>query len=667
MLCICRAVRRPEPVPIAFPYMSEHRADEAALRLAAIVESADDAIISETLDGTIVSWNRAAGEIFGYTAEEAIGQPISLIVLPEHENVERNEVMSHIRLGELVEHFETFRRRKDGLVVPVSITVSPIRTPDGEIIGTSTIARDVSSRLRADRAGRRLAAIVESSDDAIVSKDLNGVVTSWNRGAERLFGYTAAEMIGESIRIVIPEERQSEEDHVLDQIRQGKKVDHFETYRRHKDGTLIPISLTISPILGPHGEIVGASKIARDISERKRAEAEVARLLNVTKEASRMKDEFLATLSHELRTPLNAILGYSRMIRSGLITAENQPRAVETIERNATSLTQIVEDVLDVSRIIAGRIRLNVQAVDVPAVVGDAMEAVRHAADAKGVRLETVLDPRAAPISGDPDRLQQVIWNLVSNAVKFTRRGGRVQVRLERANSHVEVIVSDTGIGIAPDFLPHIFERFRQADSGTTRERGGLGLGLAIARHLVEMHGGTIHASSAGPDAGSTFRVCLPLMIVHSEPIPEERVHPHADRSTKVSVPDLHHVTILAVDDDRDALRLVREIIEATGATVLTADSAEQALATLEAHAVDVMVADLGMPFVDGFELIARIRNSPKETTRRIPAAALTAYARSEDRARALRSGFQLHLAKPIDPGELMAAMASLARRSEVG
>lgn len=523
------------------------------------------------------------------------------------------------------------------------------------------------SQHSSDEAALRLAAIVESSDDAIVSKDLNGIVTSWNRAAERMFGYTAAEMIGQSIRTVIPDDRQSEEDHVLGQVRQGNKVDHFETIRRRKDGTLFPISLTVSPILSPTGEIVGASKIARDISERKYVEEELARLLKATKEASQLKDEFLATLSHELRTPLNAILGYARMVRSGLIATDKQGRAIETIERNATSLTQIVEDVLDVSRIIAGRIRLNVQAVDMPAVVRDALDAVRHAADAKGVRLETVVDTGDAPISGDPDRLQQVIWNLVSNAVKFTRRGGRIQVRLERVNSHVEVVVSDTGIGISEDFLPHIFERFRQADAGTTRERGGLGLGLAIARHLVELHGGTIHAASAGPGTGTTFRVLLPLMIVHPEAHSEERVHPRADRSAKVSVPDLRGVTVLAVDDDRDALRLVREIVEATGANVLTADSAEHALEILDSNTADVLVADLGMPQVDGFELIARIRRSVKDAIRRIPATALTAYARSEDRARALRCGFQMHLAKPIDPGELMAAIASLARRSEVG
>jgi CheY-like chemotaxis protein len=420
-------------------------------------------------------------------------------------------------------------------------------------------------------------------------------------------------------------------------------------------------------VRGGDGKIIGASKVARDISERKAAEQERVRLLNAAQEASRVKDEFLATLSHELRTPLNAILGYARMIRSGLITGEQGSRAIETIERNATSLSQIVGDVLDVSRIVAGRMRLNVQPVDLPEVVRSALDAVRPAADAKGVRLETVIDPYAAPIAGDPDRLQQVIWNLVSNAVKFTPRGGRTQVRLERVNSHMEVIVSDTGIGISHDFLPHIFEPFRQADSGTTRERGGLGLGLAIARQLVEMHGGTIYAASGGVGAGTTFRVKLPLMIVHPEAYQEQRLHPRSERGGEpISVPDLSGIRVIAVDDDRDALRLVREILEVTQADVLTADSAEQALALLERQAADVLVADLGMPKIDGFELIARVRRAIDPRVRAIPAAALTAYARSEDRTKALRAGFQLHLAKPIDPGELMAAVASLAKRVQV-
>jgi PAS domain S-box-containing protein len=641
--------------------------DDSAERLPLTVDPSDDAILTTDLAGNVTSWNRAAEQIFGYAASNVMGKPARIIVSAEHASDDQR-VFERAAGGEAVDQFESVRVRQDGRVIAVSLTVSPVWGSPGEVVGVATIARDLSDRSRVERAARRLAAIIESSEDAIVSKDLNGIVTSWNRAAERMFGYSAAEMVGRSIRIIIPSDREAEEDHVLERIRRGLKVDHFETTRRAKDGSLVPISLTVSPILGPDGTIVGASKIARDITDRKRAEEERTVLLASVQETSRLKDEFLATLSHELRTPLNAILGYARMIRSGLIAGDNQARAVETIERNATSLTQIVEDVLDVSRIVAGRMRLNVQPVDLPEVLRDALDAVKPAAAAKGVQLETVIDPSMAPISGDPDRLQQVIWNLVSNAVKFTRRGGRVQVRLQRVNSHMEIVVSDTGVGIPPDFLPHIFERFRQADSGTTRERGGLGLGLAIARHLVEMHGGTIHAASAGDGTGSTFRVSLPVMIVHPELQVEQRVHPHApQRATQILVPDLRGVRVLAVDDDRDALRLVREILEATHADVTTADSVVQAMAALEAAGADVLVADLGMPQADGFELIARIRRSSRDDIRRIPAAALTAYARSEDRIKALRTGFQIHLAKPIDPGELMAAVASLARRTGIG
>jgi CheY-like chemotaxis protein len=377
-----------------------------------------------------------------------------------------------------------------------------------------------------------------------------------------------------------------------------------------------------------------------------------------------MKDEFLATLSHELRTPLNAILGYSRMLRSGILKPDKRDNAIETVERNATALTQIVEDVLDVSRIASGKIRLNVQQTDLAVVVSDALATVTPAADTKGVRIQSIVDPHVGPVSGDPDRLQQVLWNLLSNAVKFTPRGGRVQVRLQRVNSHVEITVSDTGMGIREEFLPHLFERFRQADSTTTREHGGLGLGLAIARQLVELHGGTIHASSPGPGMGSTFRIELPVMIVHAEaPAVERRVHPRTVTAmAPMELPRLPEVRVLVVDDDRDALALVREILESAGATVIATSSAAHALEVLEEQAADVLISDIGMPGMDGFELIQRVRRMDGDK-KDIPAAALTAYARSEDRARALRSGFEMHLSKPLDPSELVAAVGALARR----
>src|SRR5581483_10683377 len=536
--------------------------------------------------------------------------------------------------------------------------------------GTVRVARDVSGRLQSERAARRLAAIVASSDDAIISKDLNGIVMSWNDAAERMFGYTADEMIGESIRKLIPADRQSEEDEVLSRLRRGEKVDHFDTIRQHKSGTLVPISLTVSPVLDADGRVVGASKIARDVSDKRAAEAERERLLAIAEgnaaaaqQASRLKDEFLATLSHELRTPLNAILGYSRMIKSGIVTPENQVRAIAAVERNAAALAQIVEDVLDVSRIISGKLRLQVEPIDLGDVVRHAIETVRPAADAKHIRLEVAIEPDAGRVSGDAERLQQVVWNILSNAVKFTPRDGRVDVRVASEDGSVALTVRDTGIGITKEFLPHIFERFRQQDSSTTRERGGLGLGLGIARQLVEMHGGTIEATSDGPDTGATFRVVLPQVSdAAAEPRWPARTVASADARP---LRELEGVRVLVVDDDPDALAMARDILEAAGADVAVAPSAADALALVSAVRPDVLVADLAMPRVDGFELIARVRAAPDAAVRRVPAAALTAYARSEDSAKALRSGFQMHLAKPIDPAALTAAVAELAHRDE--
>jgi PAS domain S-box-containing protein len=537
----------------------------------------------------------------------------------------------------------------------------PDRDDDGKVIGWIASILDVTDEKQASDARALVSSIVETSYDAIVTKNLDGIITSWNAAAEGLFGYPANEIIGRSIRVLIPPERQSEEDDILARLRRGERVEHFETVRIAKDGRRLNVSVTISPLRNAAGTVIGASKIARDVSAIRAAEAERLRLVQ---EASRLKDEFLASLSHELRTPLNAVLGYARMLSAGIVSADKQPRAIETIERNATSLTQIVEDVLDVSRIISGKIRLNVQPVDFPQIVENAVEAVLPAADAKGVRVETVLDPHA-PVSGDPERLQQVLWNLFSNAVKFTSRGGKVQIRLERVNSHVQLSVADTGVGISPEFLPHVFERFRQADASITRERGGLGLGLSISRQLAEMHGGTIEAASGGLGQGSTFTLKLPLMIVHaiSGEAGEPGHHRTGPDAKEIALGDLLGVHVLAVDDDADALVLVAELLGAAGARVSTAASAEEALRMIEVDPPQVLVTDVGMPRMDGFELIHRIRGHQNPVVRRVPAAALTAYARSDDRVKALRAGFQIHLAKPIDPTELVTSVAALARR----
>jgi PAS domain S-box-containing protein len=370
----------------------------------------------------------------------------------------------------------------------------------------------------AEILARRLAAIVESSDDAIISKDLHGTITSWNRAAEMMFGFTAEEQIGRSILTIIPPDREGEERTVISKIKRGEIVDHYETVRRRKDGSVFDISLTISPIRDESGTIVGASKIARDITERQRAAQAIADARLDAEEANRLKDEFLATLSHELRTPLNALVGYTRMLRDGQITGDQQARAFLILERNASLLTRLVDDMLDVSAIISGKTKLNMRPVVLSQLIDQAVAMIAPTAGAKGVAVKTDVDRFVAPLTADPDRLHQVLWNLLANAVKFTPRGGTVKVALESSGDFVEIVVEDSGSGISASFLPYVFDRFRQSEREAAGRLGGLGLGLAISRHIVELHGGTIAAASAGEDKGATFRILLPYNVVVPAP-----------------------------------------------------------------------------------------------------------------------------------------------------
>jgi len=544
--------------------------------------------------------------------------------------------------------------------------------------------RDVTERNRSDLISRRLAAIVDNSDDAIIGKDLNSIITSWNQGAQRIFGYTADEMIGTSIMRLIPRERQGEEDKILARLRRGDRFDHFETIRVTKDGRQLDVSLTISPIKDAYGKVIGASKIARDITDRKLAEAalreaqsvaeaanaEKARLLESERiaraeaeRASHMKDEFLATLSHELRTPLNAVLGWATVLRSKKHLDLEFVQGLETIDRNARVQAQIIDDLLDMSRIISGKVRLDVQQIDLPAVVFEAVDTMRVSASAKGVRLQSVIDPLNSSVTGDPNRLQQVFWNLLSNAIKFTPKGGRVQVLLERVNSHVEVSVIDTGDGISPDFLPYIFDRFKQADASTTRRHGGLGLGLAIVKNLVELHGGSVRAKSGGLGKGATFIVSLPLTVFHPPPDPGTREHPKS-RAGELPIPvtiSLNNVRVLVVDDDPDARDLLTMLLEAAGATVYAVGSANQGMEQLLTKPIDVLVCDIGMPEMDGYTLMRSIRALDDPQKSAVAAVALTAYARLEDRMEAIHVGFQNHLPKPVEASELLAVVRSLA------
>ena len=478
--------------------------DPAALRLAAIVASSDDAIISHDLNGAIETWNRAASRIFGYSSDEVIGRSVDMLFAPSPDTDHR-QVIQQLRGGDSIAHLETSALTRSGETVPVSLSISPVLTPDGEIIGVARIVRDLSAQQRTERDAFRLAAIVSSSENAIISKDLMGVVQTWNRSAERMFGYSAEEMIGQSITKIIPPDRYSEEMTVLTRIRAGLPVEHFETVRQRKDGTLIDISLSVSPIRTPSGLVIGASKIVRDVSIQRQ-------LARAAEEANRVKDEFLATLSHELRTPLNAVLGYTRMLRTGRLGAERQEGAIDVIERNATVLHQLVSDVLDVSGIVTGKMRLNLVAGDVSAIVRAAWDSVRPTSETKGVPILVEVPDQPVLIRCDPDRMQQVFWNLLANAVKFTPRDGQVFVNVGSRDRSATVSVRDTGVGLTPEALPHVFQRFWQGDSVNSRQTGGLGLGLALARHFVELHGGTISVASNGPGTGATFTVTMPLV-----------------------------------------------------------------------------------------------------------------------------------------------------------
>ena len=767
--------------------------EEAQSRLVAIVDSADDAIVGKTLTSVITSWNRGAQLTFGYSSEEAIGQSIRMLIPPELQ-FEEDEILERLNKGERIDHYQTDRIRKDGTRITVSISVSPVKDAAGQIIGGAKIARDISSQRRGDEIRGRLAAIIDSSEDAIISKTLQGVITSWNAAAERLFGYAADEAIGKSILMLFPPECTSEETTIIDKLSRGERIEHYQAERIRQDGTRVRLSLSISPIKDSSGQIIGVSKIARDITqqiqqqealkeseERLRAVLEASpecvkivaangalqymnqaglcmieyagdpapvgasvyaliapehrqlwienhqricageRLnwefeiigrkgarrwmeshavplrqpdggvahLAVTRDisarraheedreslldseraarseaerASQLKDEFLATLSHELRTPLNAILGWSQLLSANPGSVDLR-EGLDAIQRNARAQTQLIEDLLDMSRIISGKVRLDVQSANLAEVIDAAVESVRLSAEAKGIRLRKILDFDAGPVSGDPTRLQQVLWNLLSNAIKFTPKDGKVDVLLERVNSHLEITIHDSGVGIKAEFLPSVFERFRQADASTTRSYGGLGLGLSIVKHLVELHGGTVRAKSPGENLGATFVVSLPLAPVRRG---GKREHPQAPRAPVFDCQEvsLDGVKVLVLDDEPDARALISRLLSQCKAEVVSCESADDALAEVRQFKPDVVISDIGMPGKDGYQFLRELRLIAQDIGQKFPAIALTAFARSEDRTRAMMAGYQIHIAKPIEPQELLATVASLAGRT---
>ena len=648
-------------------------------RLADVMHTALDCVIGMDHRGRVTEWNPAAAATFGWTHDEAVGQELAAMVIPPDLRERHRAGLAHFLAGGegpvLNKRLELSAVRRGGEEFPVELTITRMAT---EPPGFTGFVRDITDRRRAETDLReseaRYRGLFESIDQGFcvidVVYDAAGRAVDYrfievNPVFERQTGLTDA--VGRTIRQMVPGIEQLWID-AYDRVSRTGEPAKLESES-------VPMGRWFEVFAFRTGDI-GAGRVAilfKDITVAKRAEREREQLLEAERaargeaeRASSMKDEFLATLSHELRTPLNAILGWSQILRTGGADAADVAEAVDVIERNARAQTQIIEDLLDMSRIISGKIRLDVQEVDLEGVVRAAIETVRPAAEAKNIRILPVLDPLAHPVSGDPNRLQQVFWNLLSNAVKFSPKGGRVQVLLKRINSHLEVDVIDTGEGIEPQFLPFVFDRFRQADATTTRAHGGLGLGLAIVKQLVELHGGTVRAKSGGKGQGTTFAVMLPVTVLHPDPDPEPvRRHPRGDGATvdPAACAKLRGVKVLVVDDEPDARGLVRRLLSDCHAEVSVAGSAAEAMRRLEQDVPDVLVSDIGMPGEDGYALIRRVRELTDADGGDVPAIALTAYARAEDRVKVLTAGYHMHLAKPVEPAELITVVASLASR----
>ncbi|WP_052519300.1 hybrid sensor histidine kinase/response regulator [Archangium violaceum] len=508
----------------------------------------------------------------------------------------------------------------------------------------------------------RLEQYLEVVTDGVLALDVQGRPTYVNTSAERILGRSRHLLLGRRLWAELPGLEETELHRACHRALAESTPVTVEEYFAS-----LGVWLEARVFPSEEGVLVLLRDVTADITARQRARQtfeQVRQERDRAEEANRAKDDFLATVSHELRTPLTAILGWTSILRTNTLPPEKQTRALETVERSARAQAQIVDDLLDISRIVAGRMRLEMQPVKLAPVVEAALEAVRPVAAARNIQLEPQLEPGVGPVQGDAQRLQQVAWNLLTNAIKFTPDGGKVSARLRCVEEHVELQVTDSGKGIEPAFLPHVFERFRQADGGSARRYGGLGLGLAIVRHLVELHGGTVQAHSEGEGHGSTFTLRLPLIAARgAEGASPGIASMLPDPSLAAYLPDLSGVRVLVVDDEQGIRELLRALLEERGAVVSSASSAAEALEQLQRAPPDLLVSDIGMPDADGYTLIRQVRALPPARGGQVPAAALTAYTRLEDRTRALSAGFHVYVPKPVDPIELVMALANLINR----
>jgi PAS domain S-box-containing protein len=650
--------------------LTEERLRESEERFQRLVELSPDAIVVHA-GGVVLFINTAGAKLLRAEGpEQVVGRSIAELIDPEYHELIRGRIERAGR-GEMSPPAEIRFIRLDGTELYGELASAPLIYQGRPAL--QAVVRDLTRRKQAERTLResekRFRLIFNQQFQFMAILSPEGVLLDVNELPLRAAGVAREQVLGRLFWETpwwdgLPEMQAGWPARLASAALSDAPVFSVDSYRAAGETRVADASITAVKDAGGRVEffIVQAS----DITERKRVEEERERLLREAQEANRLKDEFLATVSHELRTPLTAILGWAHLMRGGSLAGESAAKALETIERNARSQSQLIDDLLDVSRIVTGNLRLDVLPVAPQSFIDPAVEAVRPAAEAKGVRLQKVLDTGVATVMGDPARLQQVVWNLLSNAVRFTPRGGRVRVRLGLVNSQVEIAVADTGAGIAPDFLPHVFERFRQADQRTNRQHGGLGLGLAIVRHLVELHGGGVRADSAGEGTGATFTVTLPVAHAQRrEDAQEEGARPAARDTPAVhECPErLDGLKVLAVDDEPDARELIAVGLGECGAEVVTASSAREALEALAAGEFDVLISDIGMPGEDGYELIGRVRALPAGAGGVTPAVALTAYARTEDRLRAMRAGFDMHVSKPVELTELVVVVAKLARR----
>ncbi|HEX7808840.1 MAG TPA: PAS domain S-box protein [Thermoanaerobaculia bacterium] len=645
--------------------------------LALLVDAiADYAIFLLGPEGEIRSWNQGATRTMGYEAEDVIGSSFTRFYGPEDLAARKPQIELEVAAREGRVEDEGWRIRKDGTHFWANTVITALRDKTGNVTGFAKVTRDLTTRREAEeqlRESEEIFRLLVSSvqEYAIFLLDPTGHISTWNAGAQRIKGYTAKEIIGQHFSKFYPEQdiRDGKPERELEiAMRDGSVED--EGWRIRKDGTRFWANVVITAVFDTHKRLRGFAKVTRDMTERRRAddmqraliEQREARLIaeeerrnaeassRAAQEANRAKDEFLMTLSHELRTPMTSILGWSRLLSSMSPHDPAFTDAIVAIGRSAELQARLIDDVLDVSRIVSGKLRLNVTDIDITQLLTSALEAVRLSADAKGISITTKFEPGLGTIAGDETRLQQIVWNLLTNAVKFTPRSGSVELMAERSSSHLTIAVRDTGEGIPPSFLPHIFEAFRQAENASTRVHGGLGLGLSIVRYLVEAHGGTVEASSAGLGKGSTFTVALPIRNAAVTTKPREIESLQSQRR-------LAGVTLLCVDDDDEARKIVQLILQHGGAEVAACSSAAEAMQALDHRVPDLVVTDIAMPHVDGYELARRIR--ARFPT--LPIVAVTAFPSA--RSNVPQGLFDAYLSKPLEPTDLVATVGRLLGR----